>query len=68
MVLQPYIVSVQSILEGFYLKVTLSTIVNETCNHNPKATIIGLTGQGISRPQLKVLIKKLWKPSFILDF
>ena len=34
-------------------------IVNGTCDHNRKATIIGLTGQEIFRPQLKVLIKKM---------
>ena len=33
-------------------------IVNETCDHNRKAKIIGLTGQEIFRPKLKVLIKK----------
>ena len=34
-------------------------IVNETCDHNRKATIISKTDQEIFRPQLKVLIKKL---------
>ena len=43
-------------------------IVNGTCDHNRKATIIGLTGQEIFRPQPKVLIKKLWKTSFTWDF
>ena len=43
-------------------------IVNETCDYNRKATIIGLTGQEIFRPQLKDMKKKFWKPSFLWDF
>ena len=40
-------------------------VVNETCDHNRKAKIIGLTGQEIFRPKLKVLIKK---SSFLQTF
>ena len=43
-------------------------IVNDTYSHNPKAKVIGLTGEEIFRPQLKTAIKKLWRLLFTLNF